>query len=33
LAGNNDHGQLRQGCLLYNTPVAWIRFATEERHN
>ena len=33
LAGDNDHGLLRRGFMLYDALFAWIRFAVEERHN
>jgi rhodanese-related sulfurtransferase len=33
LAGDDDHGMLRQGFLVYDALFAWLRFAAEERHN
>ena len=33
LAGDDDHGMLRQGFMVYDALFAWIRFAAEERHN
>ena len=33
LAGDDDHGLLRQGFMVYDALYAWLRFAAEERHN
>ncbi len=33
LAGDDDHGLLRQGFLVYDALFAWLRFAASERHN
>jgi rhodanese-related sulfurtransferase len=33
LAGDDDHGLLRQGFMVYDALFAWIRFAADERHN
>jgi len=33
IAGDDDHGLLRQGFMVYDALFAWIRFAAEERHN
>ncbi|HZP69751.1 MAG TPA: sulfurtransferase/chromate resistance protein [Pseudolabrys sp.] len=33
LAGDDDHGLLERGFLIYDAFFAWLRFASEERHN
>jgi rhodanese-related sulfurtransferase len=33
LSGDDDHGMLRRGFLVYDALFAWLRFAGEERHN
>jgi rhodanese-related sulfurtransferase len=33
LAGDDDHGLLRQGFLIYDGLFAWLRHAAGERHN
>jgi hypothetical protein len=33
LAGDDDHGLLQRGFLVYDALFAWLRFAAEERHN
>jgi len=33
LAGDDDHGLLAQGFIVYDALYAWLRFAAEERHN
>lgn len=33
LAGDDDHGLLQRGFLVYDALFAWIRFASAERHN
>jgi rhodanese-related sulfurtransferase len=33
LAGDDDHGLLRRGFILYDGLFAYLRFAAEERHN
>jgi rhodanese-related sulfurtransferase len=33
LAGDDDHGMLRHGFLVYDALFAWLRFAAAERHN
>jgi len=33
LAGDDDHGLLERGALVYDALFAWLRFAAEERHN
>jgi rhodanese-related sulfurtransferase len=33
LAGDDDHGLLGRGFLVYDALFAWLRFAAEERHN
>jgi rhodanese-related sulfurtransferase len=33
LAGDDDHGLLQHGFLVYDALFAWLRFAADERHN
>jgi rhodanese-related sulfurtransferase len=33
LAGDDDHGMLRHGFMVYDALFAWLRFASGERHN
>jgi rhodanese-related sulfurtransferase len=33
LAGDDDHGLLQQGFVVYDGLYAWLRFAAAERHN
>lgn len=33
MAGDDDHGLLERGFLVYDALFAWLRFAAEERHN
>jgi rhodanese-related sulfurtransferase len=33
LAGDDDHGLLREGFIVYDALFAWLRFAADERHN
>jgi rhodanese-related sulfurtransferase len=33
LAGDDDHGLLKQGFIVYDALFAWLRFASGERHN
>jgi rhodanese-related sulfurtransferase len=33
LAGDDDHGLLERGFIVYDALFAWLRFASEERHN
>ena len=33
LAGDDDHGLLKRGFIVYDALFAWLRFAAEERHN
>ena len=33
LAGDDDHGLLRQAFPVYDALFAWLRFAADERHN
>lgn len=33
LAGDDDHGLLRRGFMIYDALFAWLRFAGDERHN
>jgi hypothetical protein len=33
LAGDDDHGLLRRGFLIYDGLFAWLRHAAGERHN
>ena len=33
LAGDDDHGLLPQGFMVYDALFAWLRFAAQERHN
>ena len=33
LAGDDDHGLLHDGVLVYDALFAWLRFAADERHN
>jgi rhodanese-related sulfurtransferase len=33
LAGDDDHGLLKRGFIIYDALFAWLRFAAEERHN
>jgi rhodanese-related sulfurtransferase len=32
-SGDDDHGMLRQGFVMYDALLAWARFAAQERHN
>ena len=32
-SGDDDHGLLRHGFVVYDALVAWLRFAANERHN
>jgi rhodanese-related sulfurtransferase len=33
LAGDDDHGLLRQGFMVYDSLFAWLRYAANEHHN
>ena len=33
LAGDDDHGLLQQGFMVYDALFAYLRFAAQERHN
>jgi rhodanese-related sulfurtransferase len=33
LAGDDDHGLLERGFMVYDALFAWLRFAVDERHN
>ena len=33
LAGDDDHGLLQRGFMVYDALFAYLRFAAEERHN
>jgi rhodanese-related sulfurtransferase len=33
LAGDDDHGLLERGFMVYDALFAWLRYAAEERHN
>jgi rhodanese-related sulfurtransferase len=33
LAGDDDHGLLDRGFIIYDALFAWLRFAADERHN
>jgi rhodanese-related sulfurtransferase len=33
LAGDDDHGLLARGFMVYDALFAWLRFAAQERHN
>jgi rhodanese-related sulfurtransferase len=33
LAGDDDHGLLERGFIVYDALFAWLRFAADERHN
>ena len=33
LAGDDDHGMMARGFLVYDALFAWLRFAATERHN
>jgi hypothetical protein len=33
MAGDDDHGMLRQGFMVYDALFAWLRHAANERHN
>jgi rhodanese-related sulfurtransferase len=33
LAGDDDHGLLERGFMVYDALFAWLRFAANERHN
>lgn len=33
LAGDDDHGMLQRGFMVYDALFAWLRFAAAERHN
>jgi rhodanese-related sulfurtransferase len=33
LAGDDDHGLLERGFMVYDALFAWLRFAADERHN
>ena len=33
LAGDDDHGLLERGFIVYDALFAYLRFASEERHN
>jgi hypothetical protein len=33
LAGDDGHGLLERGFMVYDALFAWLRFAAEERHN
>ena len=33
LSGDDDHGLLQRGFVIYDALFAWLRFAADERHN
>jgi rhodanese-related sulfurtransferase len=33
LAGDDDHGMIERGFMVYDALFAWARYAAEERHN
>jgi hypothetical protein len=33
LAGDDDHGMIERGFMVYDALFAWARHAAEERHN
>ena len=33
VAGDDDHGLLTRGFMIYDALFAWLRFAADERHN
>lgn len=33
LAGDDDHGMIERGFMVYDALFAWVRHAAEERHN
>jgi rhodanese-related sulfurtransferase len=33
LAGDDDHGLIERGFVVYDALFAWLRFAADERHN
>jgi hypothetical protein len=33
LSGDDDHGLLTRGFMIYDALFAWLRFAADERHN
>jgi hypothetical protein len=33
LAGDDDHGLLERGFMVYDALFAWLRVAVDERHN
>ena len=33
IAGDDDHGLLRHGFMVYDALLAWLRHAAQERHN
>ena len=33
LAGDDDHGMIKRGFMVYDALFAWARHAAEERHN
>lgn len=33
LGGDDDHGVVQRGFMIYDALFAWLRFAAEERHN
>lgn len=33
MSGDDDHGMIAKGFMLYDALFAWIRFAADERHN
>lgn len=32
-AGDDDHGMIERGFMVYDALFAWVRFAADERHN
>lgn len=33
MAGDDDHGMIERGFMVYDALFAWLRYAAEERHN
>jgi rhodanese-related sulfurtransferase len=33
MAGDDDHGMIARGFMIYDALFAWLRYAAEERHN
>ena len=33
MAGDDDHGMIERGFMVYDALFSWLRYAAEERHN